>query len=751
MSERTPSQEASRGERELSPTGHALRRSGPRRQPGFCVYTAAVLLSVLGAASAADSLDVRVKGAWPYSIARTVLVDGGFAYVGIGGGLWVFDVNTPARPRRVGTLPLLGVACDIAKDGDLLLLAQKKEGMSIIDATDPTSPVFLGRVAGEIVSVALHESLALAGSYQELKVVDISNPWQPVQIGSFPLSVGGCDVSLRDTLALVADGDEGLRILGLSDPSNPHEVGHLARPAFRVGWEGSIAYVAQNDTLHTVDLSVPATPVHLGKCGYPWLAEVDVLENLCARDSLVYCACALFGLRIFNVADPSHPFVTGGESLPRGGFWADAVGVSGNCAFLAAENGGLQVADISNPQEPEWIGSYDTVPCWVENVCVTGDRVFLAARRGLWLLDVSDPTRPIERGVRFFRREVLAMVPLDSLLLVGVDDTLMVLNIRDPDNPRVVGACRTGHARAFCLKDTLLLAGIEGPTAEAGLVVINMSNPTNPWIVGRWPNEESDPYGVSVFRNYAILGDGYHRPGEPEGGFRLFDLSDPTNPVQLSRLACGLGSSVGSYVRNDTAFLCDEGGGLHVASVTDPENPVLLRTFTEFTPTTISVRGGLGAVANRYAGLSMADISEAHNVRELGYYRTPGVCRNVVPYGNLLHAANDYGGYLIFEYYGPSPGVGDSAAGAAPAGVGLAAIPSPTTNKVTVEFTVPIRCSVTVKLCDITGRTLGTLFAGAVWPGDSCLELSAEKLPAGTYFIVLQTGGTTQQARFTVP
>jgi len=691
---------------------------------------------------------VRVKGTWPYSIARAVTVQDGFAYVGIGGGLWVFDIHSPETPRRVGMLPLLGSACDIACEGNLLLLAQKSEGMSIVDISDPASPVLLSHVVGEVVSVALGTGVALAGCPLEVKVIELGNPREPRLAASYPLSVGGCDVLLRDTLALVGDGEGGLRILGLSDPANPQLLGQVAIPAVRLAWEGNTAFVATNDTLRTVDVSAPRSPVVLGECGYPWLAEVDVLENLCARDSLVFSACALFGLRVFNVADPSRPFVSGVESLPHGGFWAAGVGVSGSYAFLAAENGGLLVADVNNPQEMSWVASFDTVPSWVENVTVMGPWAFLAARRGFWVIDISDPSTPTERGVYFFGRKVLAMALSDTMLFLGVNDSVMVLNVRNPDDPRVVGSCRIGYARAFCLKDTLLLAGITG-TADAGLTVIDISHPSNPRVIGRWHDEESDPYGVSVFRSYAILGDGYHRTGEPEGGFRVIDLSDPSGPVLLSRLSPGLGSSCWSYVRNDTAFLCDEEGGLHVASVHDPENPVLLRSFTGFTPTAIAVSGGLGAIANRYAGLSMADLSEPLNVRELGYYRSGGICRNVVPNGGLYHVACDYGGYLILDYYGPSPGVSDTSRPARPS-LRLSVAPSPVKDRIAVSFCMPMRCSTAVTLCDALGRNLGVLYEGTIAPGNSELELNTENLPAGTYFVVLDTGSNRLQASFVV-
>jgi len=125
------------------------------------------------------------------------------------------------------------------------------------------------------------------------------------------------------------------------------------------------------------------------------------------------------------------------------------------------------------------------------------------------------------------------------------------------------------------------------------------------------------------------------------------------------------------------------------------------------------------------------------------------VSRNVVPRGNLYHTACDYGGYLIFEYYGPSPGVGDTAAVSRPA-PRLAVIPSPSAGRVTVEFSVPTPCSAAVRLCDALGRNLGVLHEGRVAPGQSRLEFSTSNLPSGTYFILLEAAGQTQQASFAV-
>ena len=84
---------------------------------------------------------------------------------------------------------------------------------------------------------------------------------------------------------------------------------------------------------------------------------------------------------------------------PRGGA-ARGVAVSGNYAYVAAEYGGLQVIDVSNPANPERVGGRTNdlggIPT---GVAVSGNYAYVADfGAGLQVIDVSNPANPQGRA-----------------------------------------------------------------------------------------------------------------------------------------------------------------------------------------------------------------------------------------------------------------------------------------------------------------------------------------------------------------
>ena len=65
--------------------------------------------------------------------------------------------------------------------------------------------------------------------------------------------------------------------------------------------------------------------------------------------------------------------------------------VSGGYAYVAADNAGLRVIDVSTPAVPVEVGSVST-PGFALGVAVSGDYAYVAARgAGLRVIDVSAP------------------------------------------------------------------------------------------------------------------------------------------------------------------------------------------------------------------------------------------------------------------------------------------------------------------------------------------------------------------------
>jgi len=131
-------------------------------------------------------------------------------------------------------------------------------------ANEPTAWQMVGQIGGPTTAVALQGDYAYVGVGLRLVVPDVTNPVTPTEVGStapFPSFVE--DVAVSGTRAYVAVGPAGLRVVDVSDPADPVELGAWDSPGYAEGVavSGSYAYVADGPYgLRVVDLSDPAHP-----------------------------------------------------------------------------------------------------------------------------------------------------------------------------------------------------------------------------------------------------------------------------------------------------------------------------------------------------------------------------------------------------------------------------------------------------------------------------------------------------------
>lgn len=167
--------------------------------------------------------------------------------------------------------------------------------------------------------------LALCGSIlyvvgdDGLYILDVSDPdVENLDPGSGPqmLSISrftdvGLDVTLEGSMAFVADGREGLKIVDVGDPENPALLGTWLPPdglAVRaVHVDGFMAYLVGTG-FWILDISNPASPQLLG-------SRDEGAYRLCAANDFVYVA-GEYGMRVYDISDPANPVLTGRYTTP---------------------------------------------------------------------------------------------------------------------------------------------------------------------------------------------------------------------------------------------------------------------------------------------------------------------------------------------------------------------------------------------------------------------------------------------------
>ncbi len=206
--------------------------------------------------------------------AKDVFVAGGYAYVADGySGLSIVDISDPASPVSAGNYDTPGYAEGVFVSGNYAYVADGGEGLRIVDISDPANPIevsyYTSYYAG---SVFVSGNYAyVADGYGGLRIVDISDPASPVEAGYYETPGFANDVFLAGSYAYVADGDDGLRIVDASDPASPVEVGYYDTPGYAEGVfvSGNYAYVADGEALLIVDVSLATTEVEKDQGSLP--------------------------------------------------------------------------------------------------------------------------------------------------------------------------------------------------------------------------------------------------------------------------------------------------------------------------------------------------------------------------------------------------------------------------------------------------------------------------------------------------
>ncbi len=159
-------------------------------------------------------------------------------------------------------------------------------GLRVIDVSTPSAPVEVGFVDTPVDAFGV----AVAGGYAYvaagdagLRVIDVSTPSAPVEVGFLDTPGGALDVAVSGCYAYVADSDAGLRVIDVSTSSAPVEVGFIDTPGWAddVAVAGSYAYVASDDSgaggLHLIDVGEPSSP------GGSWVPLHGELGQECRR------------------------------------------------------------------------------------------------------------------------------------------------------------------------------------------------------------------------------------------------------------------------------------------------------------------------------------------------------------------------------------------------------------------------------------------------------------------------------------
>lgn len=631
-------------------------------------------------------------------------------------GLLVADIADPAHPRLAGQCALPGTALGVAIDGSTAYVACGTNGLRAVNISDPAHPVPAGQcllegAASGIeirgrhaylscgtggIAVVNIDSLALSvrcpvsrsafqlGMYRDyviaadtaagIRVVEVEDLRDIGQAGYYRLPHTACQLTVFDSLALVADSLNGLLILNLG--------GLYHRPVKSV-WRGT-------DTAYAVSLSPDGLYAHLA-AGYDGLRIFSMADHPPAPVELGHYGP---GSRVYQLSQP----VTYYPNEPWPALDRQYCLAAGDTGLIL-----LDLADSSAPLElarergaaPAWDVSMSYYVSLLPDTVIIGDDSiyldtirFAAVARGdsnVWFYGVSDsvgivPWGPVPRNHPVFTvatYDESTNSPRQGFFCaggnvladyfgIGAWDSILQFRTRlTIATGGWVGPHATGRQEITPVGDSLVFFSPWGrgktvtlPAAAGGgdgtwdqyaacamshgLQLLNGSNIG----IGHWatPGQCRD---AAMIGQYFLVADG-------TAGLQLADLSGPDTIREIGGQRMAL-SSCALAVTGTRAYLATADSGLWTLDWADSSRPRAVYYLNlPQTAFGLAVRESLLLAADGDAGLQILSLSDPDTPAIIGALALPGFALAVQAYGSLACVAADSAGLMVVDISNPA-------------------------------------------------------------------------------------------------
>ncbi|MBS1506092.1 MAG: hypothetical protein JSS79_05565 [Bacteroidetes bacterium] len=272
--------------------------------------------------------------------------------------------------------------------------------------------------------------------------------------------------------------------------------------------------------------------------------------------------------------------------------------VVGNFAYVIGRGDALEILDITLPGLPVHKGSLSNSIGGASllrpsQIVVSGGYAYVTSYGGgaLEIVDVSDPSNPKHKGKLEKLYGPRGVAISGNYAYVAAINSLYIVDIKDPANPKLASSIAAGkngylgQTSGICISGQYAFVGSLGypaSTTLGGIEVFDVSNPSLPVQVGSLPHGGNGVY-LSYPYNLRIVGNLLYTVDLYNSAFEIVDVSIPSSPKHKGSLkdgvgGCNLKSALDLAVRGNTAFVTNyynnfSNANLEIIDVTDPTAP----------------------------------------------------------------------------------------------------------------------------------------------------------------------------------
>jgi len=536
---------------------------------------------------------------------------------------------------------------------DLLFLADNSKGLKILNVSNPWNP-FLVTNFGDAYN--LTSDIKIQGSYafiadgmDGLEILDISNPLNPQKINSWSIGKNITNVHVFNNFIFLSVQDLGIEIINITNLSSLTEVGNWTNyqtpsGAYVKGDNLIIAY--ENNGMEIIDIS---NFNNLYK-----KSEIPISGTIFQfqiKNDFLYVANGIEGLKIIDIRDWSNPTIV--STFHKEGIVKSLV-IDETYGFLACDGFGISTIDISNPFNPLSVANWTEDPkaCLIRNY--NGFHFLGCETQGLKILKYSETITPRKISEYSFGINAQEVVlDGDIVYLCSVEDGiynggLTILDISDPFNPQNLGSFNTSGYDFYDvkIKDNICFAA----SKTKGFLSLNITDPENISIldsIGGYLINSSTK--VELYNNLAFVSNG-------AVGLDIYNISNPLELVFLKNYPLSSGICYDVKIRNNYAFIAKGYQGIEILNISNLKNIKSVSIYGDAYNNSQSIDfwGNYLLIADRFDGVEILDISDLSNPQRIAYYNdTYNRAMSIEVVDNLAIVSDNKDGIEIINITNP--------------------------------------------------------------------------------------------------
>ena len=564
-------------------------------------------------------------------------------------GLAIADVTNPSSPVALGDADLPFYGSRLAVNGTLAVVTGGSLGLKVVDVSNPMSPKVIGGLSGVMGAAAMAGQYAYVDNmipgnpaHDDLIVIDLSVPSTPSIVGRVTLPAAAGGIKVVGSYAYLATGASGLQVVDISAPASPRIVGSADTPgsALRLGVANGYAYVADSTAVVSIDVHTPTSPVIVGSLA-------TSASNVAVAGNHLY----VIGGQQFVILDVTNP-ASPSQLSASNYLGAQAIDATTSLAFLGApydssqNKGGLYVENVSSPTAPTLLSNL----CGIYNswrATASGSLAVITGNSmGLKVVDVSSASAPKAVGALSGVMGAAAVAGqyayVDNMIPGNpAHDDLIVINLSVPSSPSIVGRV-TLPAAAGGIKVVGSYAYLA--TGTSGLQVADVSNPSSPRLIGA-VHTPGSALRVAVANGYAYVAD--------NTDLVSIDVHTPSSPFTVGSLGI---TATDIAVAGSRLYVLD-GTQFKVVDATNPAAPALISASDGHSAQSVDAFGSSYALlatpaadhSNPSGGIWVIDVSNPAQPAVYDQIVVPGKTYHVTVAGSSAYAADTAGLLDVLE------------------------------------------------------------------------------------------------------